>query len=187
MDLSASNNTIHEPSAPLGGRLSASLEDYLEAIYWLSRKHGVARASQIADKVNVGKSSVTAALKLLADKGHVNYDPYQLISLTESGEAIAKDVVLRHDVLKRFLMEVLDVDEERAGKSACGMEHSVDPEVLDRLLKFVQIFDKCRQDNRLWSEIFHTLCEHGKPKSLCRTCSANSLQNNNVANEGINR
>jgi len=121
-----------------GQPLSAALEDYLEAIYWLSRKHGVARASQIAQRVNVGKSSVTAALKHLARKGHINYDPYQYISLTEPGEAMALDIVNRHDVLKRFFAEVLGIDEELAGETACKIEHHIDKRVLDRLLEYVR-------------------------------------------------
>ena len=118
--------------------LSASLEDYLEAIYWLSRDHGVARVSQIAQKIKVGKPSVTAALKLLSEKGYVNYDPYQFISLTKVGETMAKDVVWRHDVLKRFFVEILGIDEKLASETACKMEHNIDRKVLDRLLKFVQ-------------------------------------------------
>ncbi|MFA5865383.1 MAG: metal-dependent transcriptional regulator [Phycisphaerae bacterium] len=123
-------------------QLSASLEDYLEAIYWVSREHGVARVSQIADRIAVGKSSVTAALKLLSEKGYVNYDPYQYISLTGTGEALALDVVWRHDVLKRFFIEVLGINETLAGETACKMEHHIHREVLDRLLKFVQSVGK---------------------------------------------
>ncbi len=118
--------------------LSASMEDYLEAIFWLSRKHGVARVSHIAERVRVGKSSVTAALKHLAEMGHVNYDPYQYISLTGEGEEQARQIVHRHEVLKRFFMEILNIDEELAEESACKMEHSIDEEVLDRLLKYVE-------------------------------------------------
>jgi DtxR family transcriptional regulator, Mn-dependent transcriptional regulator len=77
-------------------------------------------------------------LKLLSEKGHVNYDPYQYISLTKSGQAAAEDIVWRHDVLKRFFVEVLDVDEPLAGETACKMEHNIDREVLNRLLRFVQ-------------------------------------------------
>ncbi|NLE29855.1 MAG: hypothetical protein GX629_09330, partial [Phycisphaerae bacterium] len=53
MSVAAEKKLTFTPSAPKA-RLSASLEDYLEAIYCLSRKHGVARASQIADRVKVG-------------------------------------------------------------------------------------------------------------------------------------
>ena len=118
--------------------LSASLEDYLEAIYLLSRDHGIARVSQIAKMIKVGKPSVTAALKLLSKKGYVNYDPYQYIFLKSKGKALAKDIVWRHDVLKRFFIEVLKINEKLAGQTACRMEHNIDRKVLDRLLKFVQ-------------------------------------------------
>jgi DtxR family Mn-dependent transcriptional regulator len=163
----SNNKTI--PDSPRPG-LSASQEDYLEAIYWLSRQHGVARATHIARRVNVGKSSVTAALRQLADKGHINYDPYQLISLTPSGEILAKDVVRRHEILKRFLMEVLGVDDELAGTTACGMEHSIDREVLKRLLRFVQLFDKHNLKNTRWAESFNSTCKHGRPTCLCEEC-----------------
>jgi DtxR family Mn-dependent transcriptional regulator len=90
------NKIVTERSKPL----SASLEDYLEAIYWVSREHGVGRVSHIAERMKVGKPSVTAALKHLSGKGYVNYDPYLYISLTEEGQVKAKEIVHRHDVLK---------------------------------------------------------------------------------------
>jgi len=130
--------TTSEMIEPQEKPLSASLEDYLEAIYWLSREHKVARVGQISEKLAVGKSSVTAALKLLAERGLVHYDPYQYISLTKAGARLALDIVWRHDVLKRFFVEILGVEEKLAGETACKMEHHIDREVLDRLLKFVQ-------------------------------------------------
>ena len=48
--------------------LSASLEDYLEAIFNLARKTDVARSRDIAEKLDVSKSSVTGALRLLKKK-----------------------------------------------------------------------------------------------------------------------
>jgi DtxR family Mn-dependent transcriptional regulator len=124
--------------------LSASLEDYLEAIFCVSRLHGVARAKDIAEKANVGKSSVTAALKLLSEKGLINYDPYQYISLTEKGETEAQKILRRHEVLKEFLVEILHVEDDLAGKNACRMEHQIDEHVLDKLIEFVDKFRKER-------------------------------------------
>ena len=42
--------------------LRASLEDYLEAIYRISRQKHVARAKEIAGRLGVGNSLVTGAL-----------------------------------------------------------------------------------------------------------------------------
>jgi DtxR family Mn-dependent transcriptional regulator len=129
---------VEELIEPQDKPLSSSLEDYLEAIYWVCREHKVARVGQISEKLGVGKSSVTAALKVLSEKGLVHYDPYQFISLTKPGAKLALDIVWRHDVLKRFFVEILGVDDQLAGETACKMEHHIDREVLDRLLRFVQ-------------------------------------------------
>ncbi len=49
--------------------LSASLEDYLEAIYLVSRDQGKARSKEIMKRLGVSGPSVTEALQLLKDKG----------------------------------------------------------------------------------------------------------------------
>ena len=67
-------------------KLSASLEDYLEAIYWATVEHGAARAKEIALRLGVRAASVTGALRTLAEKKFINYAPYELITLTEAGQ-----------------------------------------------------------------------------------------------------
>ena len=63
-------------------KITASLEDYLEAFYEIIQlKQGV-KAVDIANRLNVKKSSVTEALKNLSSKGLVNYGKYEVISLT---------------------------------------------------------------------------------------------------------
>ncbi|MFA6176565.1 MAG: metal-dependent transcriptional regulator, partial [Phycisphaerae bacterium] len=57
-------------------KLSASSEDYLEAIYNLVSLHKVARSKDIAESLGVSRASVTGAIKLLSDKGLVDYKPY---------------------------------------------------------------------------------------------------------------
>ena len=101
-------------SALLRPALSESLQDYLEAVYFLVQRNRVARMRDIAAMLSVGKSSVTGAVQALAQRGLVNYGPYQFITLTEAGKAAGRDLVSRHKILKRFLMEVLGVREAEA-------------------------------------------------------------------------
>ena len=61
--------------------LSASLEDYLEAILHLVTEKQVARSRDIAKRLRVNRSSVTGALQALAKKGLVNYEPYEAVTL----------------------------------------------------------------------------------------------------------
>ena len=53
--------------------LSASLEDYLKAIFRIVAVKQAARAKDISARLNVSNSSVTGALRTLADRGLINY------------------------------------------------------------------------------------------------------------------
>ncbi len=121
--------------------LSESLEDYLEAIFHLVAAKRAARARDISDRLGVTRASVTGALRALAGRQLIHYSPYELVTLTEDGEKAARDVVRRHDVLRDFLVRFLEIGEEEAGRSACRMEHSLSPHVLERVAQFVRYLD----------------------------------------------
>lgn len=124
--------------------LSASLEDYLEAIYNLQADGNPARSKDIADKLDVSRASVTGALKLLSDKGMVNYKPYDTITLTDDGQDAAAQVARRHEVLKYFLTDILGVEPRAAQIAACKTEHTLGQQAFNRLVDFTE-FIKARQ------------------------------------------
>jgi DtxR family transcriptional regulator, Mn-dependent transcriptional regulator len=131
-------------------QLSASLEDYLEAIYHIVAKKQAARAKDIADKLQVKSSSVTGALRALAERKLVNYAPYDLITLTPHGQEIARDVIRRHEVLLEFFTKVLAIDGKEADESACLMEHAIQPNILERFIKFLEFMDTCPRMKIKW-------------------------------------
>ena len=116
--------------------LSASLEDYLEAILNLTAGEDVARSKDIAVTLNVARSSVTGALKLLARKDLINYKPYGYVTLTPAGLAAARKVARKHDILKSFFTDVLGVDDAIAHEAACRAEHALGQHIVGRLGQF---------------------------------------------------
>lgn len=120
------------------GLISSKLEDYLVAIARLVEEHRVARVSDIAQVMGVQKPTVTGVLRHLSEHELVNYEPYQFVTLTRQGAGIAGRITHRHDVLKRFLTDVLGVPEATAERDACGMEHSISETSLNRLTEFVE-------------------------------------------------
>ena len=105
---------------PSKSELSASLQDYLEAVFHLVRQQKVARVKEIADRLKVSMPSVVKALRVLAARGMVNYEPYKFVTLTTEGENIGAEVARRHELLCEFMEKVLAVDHERAERNACS-------------------------------------------------------------------
>ncbi len=141
--------------------LSASLEDYLEAIFHIQRKKKAARPKDISQFLEVGNSSVTGALKALKARELVNYAPYDLVTLTPSGEEAARDVVRRHESLREFFIKVLAADSELAEEAACKMEHAVPADLVDRFVRFVEFIEMCPHGGPGLLEGFRNHIENG--------------------------
>lgn len=123
--------------------VTAALEDYLEAILNLSRFDKAARSRDIAEALNVHKSTVTAALKSLGQMNLINYAPYEAVTLTPEGRRLAEDVARRHAALKDFFVNILKVDLTTAESAACGMEHAVPREIVEKLVTFASSMEDC--------------------------------------------
>ena len=150
-------------------KISASLEDYLEAIFWIAESKGIARAKDIAMRLRVKASSVTGALQALKEKKYVNYAPYEVITLTPEGMKVAKKVVRRHQILKEFFTDVLGVDSQVADEGACSLEHSIPLPVVERLVDFMEFVEVCPRGGKDWLKGFADYCNTAK-KHNCEQC-----------------
>ena len=121
--------------------LSASLEDYLEAIYNIIKEKKVARVKDIAEELGVTMPAVTGALRHLKSLDFVSYTPYEYIELTDKGTELAKKILYRHVKIREFLMKILDIPAEQASQNACRVEHVIDDIVLMRLIKFMEFIE----------------------------------------------
>jgi len=120
---------------------SSSVEDHLEAIYWLIKDKGEARTSEISSFLGHKPSSVTEMLDKLSKKGFIKHEKYGAVSLTPQGLRVAEEVSGRHKTLISFL-ELLGVDRETAEIDACRIEHVVNQRTVNRLRKFVEFVQK---------------------------------------------
>lgn len=126
--------------------LSSTLEDYLEAIFRIEKKKRAARVRDISQHLGVSKSTVSAALKSLASKNLIEYEPYELIVLTPEGRDKAVTIVMNHYIISHFLQSVLALGRQRAERIACEFEHAVDREVMERFVCFLAFVKKSAVD-----------------------------------------
>ncbi|RKY23926.1 MAG: DtxR family transcriptional regulator [Planctomycetota bacterium] len=139
--------------------LSASLEDYLEAIFNLAGASNVARSKDIAKSLGVARSSVTGALRVLKKKGLANYRPYDYVTLTKAGQDIAAEVVRKHNIITSFFVNVLGVETDIAQQAACRAEHTLGPEVISKLLCFIGFVNKNSKNGYDLADEFKRFCK----------------------------
>lgn len=120
--------------------ITASLEDYLEAIYFIDSQGGDVRITDIADELKISKPSVNRAINTLKAQGYVEHEHYGSLKLTETGLEIAKSVAKKHMMLKRFLKDVLKVDEKSAEQEACLVEHCLSQDTINKFSNFMDNF-----------------------------------------------
>jgi DtxR family transcriptional regulator, Mn-dependent transcriptional regulator len=122
--------------------LSPSLEDYLEAIAVLSNEAEYVHASTISHYLSKKKSSVTVALRQLRQHQLIEYKPYKPIKLTLLGQEKAFEILQRHTALRDFFITVLHVEPDKANRAACKIEHTIGPEITNKLTEFVRDYKK---------------------------------------------
>ncbi len=112
-------------------------EDYLETMLMMKERHGYIRSIDIAEYLGVTKPSVSYATKRLKESGHITMDRDGLITLTDSGMAVASRMLDRHQTLTRFLIN-LGVDPETAEADACKMEHDISQQTYEAICAHAQ-------------------------------------------------
>jgi len=146
--------------AAKNNNLSASLEDYLEAILNLASGSKFARSKDIARLLGVSQSSVTGALRVLKKKGLANYKPYNHITLTESGRSVATEIARKHSILKFFFINVLGVETDVAQQAACKAEHVLGPEIITKLLCFIEFVTQSGENGCDLADEFQKFCDN---------------------------
>lgn len=128
----------------MAANLTSSLEDYLETIYLLQRGASQeARVRDIAAARSVKASSVSPALKRLSEMGFLQYEQRESIRLTEEGKVAARRVYARHVLLFQFFHDILGMPEDKAREEACGLEHALSDDGMDRFARFFESRSIC--------------------------------------------
>lgn len=112
---------------------SATVQDYLKAIFAIERDDVAAGTNAIAARLDVSAGSVTGMLKRLAGQGLVEHEPYRGARLTGEGRAEAVRLVRRHRLIELFLVRVLGLPWDRVHEEAERLEHAATDELVDRM------------------------------------------------------
>lgn len=118
--------------------LTASQEDYLKQIYLLGREQEEVRVTDVAKYLGLSKPSVNRAINTLKEGEFIVHEHYGTLKLTQKGEKAANNIYESYKVIRKFLIEVLEVDEETANLEADLMEHHISKSTKKKWKKFLK-------------------------------------------------
>lgn len=149
------------------------MEDYLEAIYRLELHRGAIRVKALADLMSVKMPSVTSALQKLEELQLITHKKYGDIEFTAEGRKIARQTYQRHQALREFLTDILQLQPADAEREACEMEHAMSGETLRRLLALLDFIKQCPRGGPDWLQHLKDRAD-GKPcDGDCAKCIHN--------------
>jgi DtxR family transcriptional regulator, Mn-dependent transcriptional regulator len=138
-------------------------QDYLKAIYNLTRNGDLVSTTEISQKLNIAPGSVTEMLKKLSEDNYIKYEPYKGSILTVKGLREAQKITRKHRLLERFLVDTLHIGKDKVHIQACQMEHALSDEAEESLCRLLKHPDTCADDGK-------TIPACDLPFSSCEEC-----------------
>lgn len=128
--------TFREYMSRIDKRLTASMEDYLEMIYRLSKAKGYTRMNELAGALNVQPPAATRMVQKLAAMKLINYQKYGILELADQGKQLGASLLLRHNTIEKFL-RALGVNEASILEETEKIEHTISNETLGCISVFL--------------------------------------------------
>lgn len=121
--------------APARNTVSQSIEDYLKAVFELTRGEGRASTNALAEYLDIAPASVTGMLQKLAatEPPLLEYQKHHGARLTRQGEKVALETIRHHRLLELFLHQILGYDWDEVHDEADRLEHVISEQFEERI------------------------------------------------------
>jgi DtxR family Mn-dependent transcriptional regulator len=116
---------------------SATVENYLKALYTLANKDGEINLSDLSIRLGVSKPTVNSMVKTLDQEGWVKYKKYKPLKLTIKGHKAAALIIRKHRLTEMYLVEKMGFGWEEVHDIAEQIEHIKAPLFFDRMDKLM--------------------------------------------------
>lgn len=108
--------------------------DELLELIWTLRERGVSDLNQLLAETKDGEAR--SILRMMIKDGLFEMDGNRVI-LKERGEEKAREIIRRHRLTERLLLEIFEMSEEEVEEEACKLEHILSPGVTESVCTFL--------------------------------------------------
>ena len=126
---------------------SPTIEDYLHAVYNMSREGQTVIAARLTEKMGVAAPTAWATVQRMQRDGLVKLGPRKDISLSDAGLEAAESIMRRHRLAECLLVDILGLDWHDAHEEAHRFEHAISPRVEARILEVLGNPTTCPHGN----------------------------------------
>lgn len=121
------------------GHLTHAVEDYLKAVYELTRNGGRASTTHLARLLEVTPASVTGMVQKLSEASPplLSYQKHKGVALTREGEMIALEIIRHHRLIEMFLQETLGYSWDEVHEEADRLEHVISEDFEERIARYL--------------------------------------------------
>ena len=126
---------------------TASIQDYLAAIYDLAGSGKPVIGARLARHMNISAPAVTEAIHRMTRGGYVKTGRGKELILTPKGRKIAEVMARRHRLLECWLTDTLGFNWTDAHEEAHRLEHAISPRVELRLAEMLGMPSTCPHGN----------------------------------------
>lgn len=117
--------------------LTEEQEDYLKAIFGLNGTTDYVSNKNLAQDLNIKPSSVSEMMLRLKKDDYVDIRPYKGVKLTQKGLDHTTNIIKRHRLIERFLIEELEYTWDEVHEEAEILEHRVSDRFIDKIDKLM--------------------------------------------------
>ncbi len=117
--------------------LTEEQEDYLKAIFGLNGTTDYVSNKNLAQDLNIKPSSVSEMMLRLKKDDFVDIRPYKGVKLTQKGLDHTTNIIKRHRLIERFLIEELEYTWDEVHEEAEILEHRVSDRFIDKIDKLM--------------------------------------------------
>ena len=109
------------------------IDELLELI-WTLREEGVSDLNQLLEQTEDGE--VRSILRMMIRDGLFEMQGNRMV-LKEKGEEKARELIRRHRLTERLLLEIFEMSEKEVEEEACKLEHILSPNVTESVCSFL--------------------------------------------------
>jgi DtxR family transcriptional regulator, Mn-dependent transcriptional regulator len=114
-----------------------STEMYLRTVLELEEEGIPALRARLSERLGLSAPSVSEGVARLEDQGLLSLREDRTVGLTAEGRRRAEQVMRKHRLAERLLVDVLGVEREHVHEEACRWEHVISDRVEHKLVEFL--------------------------------------------------